>query len=67
MCKNNGRGLQSLRSKLVLNIVPSFLFGVLLVIGITVGVFAINYFTLKSFATDHLISFKEYNFKMYAS
>jgi ABC-type microcin C transport system permease subunit YejB len=67
--------MKSLRSKLLMIIVPSFLFGVILVIGIMAGVFTINYFILKTVASnsfyfnylaDNLISFKVYNFEMYA-
>lgn len=67
MCKKNGGGMQSLRSKLVLNIVPFFLISVILVIGIMAGIFAIDYFVLKELATDDLITYKKYNLKMYAS
>jgi hypothetical protein len=59
--------MQSLRSKLVLNIVPFFLISVILVIGIMAGIFAIDYFFLKELATDDLITYKKYNLKMYAS
>jgi ABC-type microcin C transport system permease subunit YejB len=52
MCKKNGGGMQSLRSKLVLIIVPSFLFGVILVIGVMGGVFTIDYYSLKTVASN---------------
>lgn len=44
--------MQSLRSKLVMIIVPSFLLGVIFVIGIMSGVFAIGYFTMKTAASN---------------
>lgn len=43
--------MKSLRSKLLMIIVPSFLFGVILVIGIMAGVFTIDYFILKTVAS----------------
>ena len=44
--------MQSLRSKLVLIIVPSFLLGVILVIGVMGGVFTIDYYSLKTVASN---------------
>ncbi len=62
MCRGKGGtnnkmmyGTQSLRSKLVLSIVPLFLIGELIVIGIMIARFVFGYFSLQSLTGKEIL------------